>query len=199
MNVIKEIQSINQRELAMGIYGGIGKGSWHEKYKESAWIYFGGFSYELSEGDILCVLSQWGEIEDINLVRDKATNKSMGFAFIKYEDQRSTILAVDNFNGIKLLGRTLRCDHVDRYKLPKNIREKEEQELEENPEKEITLTAGHAYQSQHLANQYSIDQGQDIWSTSNSTSINKKKSFSKFSDYLLDDIPEKKEKKKKRK
>ena len=65
----------------------------------------GGFSFELSEGDIICVMSQWGEVEDINLVRDKETNKSRGFAFIKYEDQRSTILAVDNFNGIKLLGR----------------------------------------------------------------------------------------------
>lgn len=64
----------------------------------------GGFSFELSEGDIICVMSQWGEVEDINLVRDKETNKSRGFAFIKYEDQRSTILAVDNFNGIKLLG-----------------------------------------------------------------------------------------------
>lgn len=28
----------------------------------------------------------------------------VGFAFIKYRDQRSTILAVDNFNGAILLG-----------------------------------------------------------------------------------------------
>lgn len=39
---------------------------------------------------------------NINLVRDKATGKSRGFAFICYEDQRSTILAVDNLNGIKV-------------------------------------------------------------------------------------------------
>lgn len=31
---------------------------------------------------------------DVNLVRDKGTGKSKGFAFIAYEDQRSTILAV---------------------------------------------------------------------------------------------------------
>eukprot|EP00965_Chrysotila_dentata_P030770 1024956-Pleurochrysis_carterae.AAC.1 len=43
--------------------------------------------------------------------RDKATGKQRGFAFIAYEDQRSTVLAVDNFNGAKLLGRTLRVDH----------------------------------------------------------------------------------------
>lgn len=42
------------------------------------------------------------QIEDIHLVRDKGSGKSKGFAFVKYEDQRSTVLAVDNFNGIKV-------------------------------------------------------------------------------------------------
>jgi RNA recognition motif-containing protein len=42
------------------------------------------------------------QIEDIHLVRDKGSGKSKGFAFLKYEDQRSTVLAVDNFNGIKV-------------------------------------------------------------------------------------------------
>ena len=53
------------------------------------------------------------------LVRDKKTGKSKGFAFICYENQKSTILAVDNFNGVKLTGRTIRVDHVEEYKLPK--------------------------------------------------------------------------------
>ena len=30
------------------------------------------------------------------------TGKTKGFAFLCYEDQKSTILAVDNFNGIKV-------------------------------------------------------------------------------------------------
>lgn len=47
-------------------------------------------------------LSRYGEIVNINLVRDKKTGKSKGFCFVCYEDQRSTILAVDNFNGIKV-------------------------------------------------------------------------------------------------
>lgn len=45
-----------------------------------------------------------------------------GFCFIKYEDQRSTILAVDNFNGIELLGRTIRVDHKHKYSLPAEVR-----------------------------------------------------------------------------
>jgi RNA recognition motif-containing protein len=48
--------------------------------------------------------------------REKATGKRRGFAFLMYEDQRSTILAVDNLNGAELLGRTLRVDHVQNYK-----------------------------------------------------------------------------------
>ena len=39
-----------------------------------------------------------------------------GFAFLKYQDQRSTILAVDNLNNATVLGRTIRVDHVDKYK-----------------------------------------------------------------------------------
>uniref|UniRef100_A0A4W5LID2 RNA binding motif protein X-linked 2 n=1 Tax=Hucho hucho TaxID=62062 RepID=A0A4W5LID2_9TELE len=92
--------------------------SWHSEYKDSAWIFIGGFPYELTEGDVVCVFSHYGEIANINLVRDKKTGKSKGFCFICYEDQRSTILAVDNLNGIK--GRTIRVDHVLNYRPPKD-------------------------------------------------------------------------------
>ena len=95
----------------------------------------------------------------------------MGFAFVKYEDQRSTILAVDNFNGIKLLGRTLRCDHVEKYKLPKEIRKREEEELEKRPDAVVQIGPGHAYQSQDLQNEYDISKGLDLWA---GTSINEK-------------------------
>ncbi len=44
------------------------------------------------------------QIVDINLCRDPKTGKSKGFCFLQYEDQRSTVLAVDNLNGAELLG-----------------------------------------------------------------------------------------------
>lgn len=51
--------------------------------------------------------------------RDKDTGKTKGFGFLMYEDQRSTILAVDNLNGAQVLERTLRVDHVKNYKQPR--------------------------------------------------------------------------------
>lgn len=60
----------------------------------------------------LCI----GKVVDVNLVRDKDTGRSRGFAFLAYEDQRSTVLAVDNLSGAKVAGRTIRVEHVDDYK-----------------------------------------------------------------------------------
>lgn len=108
---------MNERELRLGYTGTMS--SWHRQYKDSAWIYVGGLNYDLTEGDIICVFSQYGEIVNINLLRDKKTGVSKGFAFLCYEDQRSTVLATDNLNGIKVAGRIIRVDHVEKYKVPK--------------------------------------------------------------------------------
>ncbi|XP_056639249.1 RNA-binding motif protein, X-linked 2-like [Diorhabda sublineata] len=119
---MKNVLKLSENELVTK-----NKTSWHDQYKDSAWIFVGGLPYDLTEGDIVCVFSQYGEVVNINLVRDKDTGKSKGFCFICYEDQRSTILAVDNFNGIKLLNRTIRVDHVSDYKVPKEGKKTDEE------------------------------------------------------------------------
>ena len=116
MDKIRAITKLNEEELKLGI---LNKGSWHERYKHSAYIFVGGLPYEMNEGDIAVVFSQFGEIVDIHLSRDPETGKSKGFAFLSYTDQRSTILAVDNFNGIELGPRHILVDHVDKYRVPK--------------------------------------------------------------------------------
>ncbi|KAG2417325.1 U2 snRNP component IST3 [Aspergillus terreus] len=112
MNSIRQIQSLNKRELENAVPP---EASWHADYRDTAYIYIGGLPYDLSEGDVVTIFSQYGEPVHVNLVRDKETGKSRGFAFLKYEDQRSTDLAVDNLGGATVLGRMLRVDHV-RYK-----------------------------------------------------------------------------------
>ncbi|KAI7878220.1 RNA-binding domain-containing protein [Lichtheimia hyalospora FSU 10163] len=109
MNVVKEIQRINEYELSRSDY--TESASWHAQYKDTAWIFAGNLPFDLTEGDIICIFSQYGEIMNIELIRDKSTGKSKGFAFLQYEDQRSTVLAVDNLGGSKVLDRTLRVDH----------------------------------------------------------------------------------------
>ncbi len=64
MNVVREIERMNAKDLARGkLYA-----SWHDDYKDSAWIFIGNLDYKLSEGDVLCFMSQWGEVGALGLL-----------------------------------------------------------------------------------------------------------------------------------
>ena len=124
MNVLTQIknqQDASLREVELGLPE---SASWHAKYKHSAYIFVGGLHSDLTEGDVLAILSQYGEIVDVFIPRDERTGKSKGFAFVCYLDQRSTILAVDNLNGSKVLGRILRVDHCEDYRLREEFNRK---------------------------------------------------------------------------
>ena len=129
MNALTQIQrtqKINVEEVASGRDV---SASWHDQFRHSAYVYAGGLPFALTEGDVLCVFSQFGEIVDVNVVREEETGKSRGFAFVCYADQRSTVLAVDNLNGSTVGGRIIRVEHVDDYRA-KNPEEKEGREVE---------------------------------------------------------------------
>lgn len=113
MQSIRQVARLNETELEKCIPP---NASWHTDYRDTAYIYIGGLPFELSEGDILTIFSQYGNPVHINLVRDKDTGKSRGFAFLKYEDQRSCDLAVDNLSGAGVMGRVVSVDHT-RYKM----------------------------------------------------------------------------------
>ena len=63
---IKNTQKASKYEIAAGLSEAA---SWHAKFKHSAYVFAGGLPYELTEGDLLAVFAQYGEIVDVNLVR----------------------------------------------------------------------------------------------------------------------------------
>ncbi|KAF2860748.1 RNA-binding domain-containing protein [Piedraia hortae CBS 480.64] len=115
----KSIAALNKAELAACVAP---SASWHTDYRDTAYIYIGNLPHALSEGDIITIFSQYGRPVHIHLARDKETGKSRGFAWLKYYDQRSTDLAVDNLDGADVLGRGIKVDHA-RYKLKEGERE----------------------------------------------------------------------------
>ena len=150
-------------------------------------MFVGGLSYQLTEGDILAVFSQYvrgcgfassfhctrtprlrtvpsavstcrahaidpciaprryGEVEDVQLTRDKVTGKSKGFAFLKYDDQRSTVLAVDNLNGYELLQRPISVDHALNYRPPKPDQEEDLSQSQRLYEEKMRALAGEGW------------------------------------------------------
>lgn len=109
MNSIQKINAINQKELAENVSD---SASWHAEYSDTPYIYVGFIPHELAEADILAIFSQYGVPTHINLVKDRDTGASRGFCYLKYEDHRSCVLAIDNFNGLKVLEKRLKVDHV---------------------------------------------------------------------------------------
>ena len=92
----------------------------------------------------------------MNMVRDETTGKSKGFAFLKYEDSRSCVLAVDNLGGIELCGRTLRVDHVEKYRLPKHLQEQDESSRK-------VVEPGRDHDRARLDSDFSLHHGQDLF------------------------------------
>ena len=77
LSKIKQIQRLNEEELKYGIPE---SASWHYKYRDSSYIYISGFPKEVTEGDLVIVFSQYGEIVDVRIVRDKKTEKVKALA-----------------------------------------------------------------------------------------------------------------------
>ena len=140
MQSIRQVQRLNSVELDKVVPP---NASWHTDYRDTAYIYIGGLPFELSEGDILTLFSQYGNPVHINLVRDKETGKSRGFCFLKYEDQRSCDLAVDNLSGAGVMGRVVSVDHT-RYKKKEGEVEGVGDEVEEGADATDEEGAGRA-------------------------------------------------------
>lgn len=69
MNPLTNIRSRQKQREQEVIHGIPESASYHSDYRSSAYIYAGQLSFNLTEGDLLAIFSQFGEIIDVNLVR----------------------------------------------------------------------------------------------------------------------------------
>lgn len=73
-------------------------------------IYVGNLSYETSENDLRNVFGEHGAVSKVNVIMDKMTGKSKGFAFIEMENDAEGQKAIDELNGADLNGRNLKVN-----------------------------------------------------------------------------------------
>lgn len=92
--------------------------SWHYSYRNSTYINITGLDTRLTEGDVVVAFSQFGDVDDVLLLREIDSGLSRGIAFVSYKDWKSCCLAVDNMNGYKLVERVLKVDHVMDFRPP---------------------------------------------------------------------------------
>ena len=70
-------------------------------------IFVGNLSFNTTEGDILELFKQSGTVTSCQLIMDKFTNKSRGFAFVEMGSQEEATKAISECNGKELDGRAL--------------------------------------------------------------------------------------------
>ncbi|CAH8381921.1 unnamed protein product [Eruca vesicaria subsp. sativa] len=70
-------------------------------------IFVGGLPYYLTEDQIKELLESFGPLRGFNLVKDRETGNSMGYAFCVFQDPLVTDMACVALNGIQMGNRTL--------------------------------------------------------------------------------------------
>lgn len=70
-------------------------------------LFVGNLSYQTMENDLQEYFSQAGVVSSVNLMLDKFTGKSRGFAFIEYASSDEAKKAVEMFHNKEFQGRAL--------------------------------------------------------------------------------------------
>jgi cold-inducible RNA-binding protein len=70
-------------------------------------LFVGNLSYQTMEQDLQEFFAQAGNVTSVNLMFDKFTGKSRGFAFVELASPEEANKAVEMFNGKELQGRPL--------------------------------------------------------------------------------------------
>ncbi|KAF5729226.1 cold-inducible RNA-binding protein B-like [Tripterygium wilfordii] len=80
------------------------------EYPLASRIMIKNLSYSTTEGTLQSEFSNFGQIAEVKLVKDEATKKSKGYAFIQYTCQDDAILALENMDQEEFDGRMLHIE-----------------------------------------------------------------------------------------
>jgi cold-inducible RNA-binding protein len=70
-------------------------------------LYVGNLSFETTENDLADLFAQAGTVSSTDIIQDKFTGKSRGFAFVEMSSADEANKAIELFNGKELGGRAL--------------------------------------------------------------------------------------------
>jgi RNA recognition motif-containing protein len=70
-------------------------------------LFVGNLAYQTMENDLQEHFSQAGAVTSVNLMLDKVTGKSRGFAFVEFATPEEAAKAVEQFHGKEFQGRSL--------------------------------------------------------------------------------------------
>jgi len=76
-------------------------------------IFVGNLAEEVSEDDLREVFVVFGQVESVNILKDRFSGKSKGFGFVKMPSEEEAKAAIQENNGTDLKGAALRVDEAN--------------------------------------------------------------------------------------
>jgi len=75
-------------------------------------IYVGNLSRNVSEDDLRQAFEAFGQVESVNIIKDKYTGESRGFGFVEMPNRSEAQAAINALNGKDFKGRTLNVNEA---------------------------------------------------------------------------------------
>ena len=76
-------------------------------------LFIGDLSKECVEADMLALFSTVGEVDEVKIKRSKATQKPLGYGFVKMKTSEGAHACIDKLQGAVLCGRSIRIGWGD--------------------------------------------------------------------------------------
>ena len=73
-------------------------------------LYVGNLSYDTTEDTLRTLFAEYGEIESANLITDRYTGRSRGFAFVEMSTEQAAQEAIGGLNGKQVDEREIKVD-----------------------------------------------------------------------------------------
>jgi cold-inducible RNA-binding protein len=70
-------------------------------------LFVGNLSYQTGENDLQDYFAQAGAVTSVNLMLDRTTGKSRGFAFVEFAEAETAQRAIEQFHNKEFQGRAL--------------------------------------------------------------------------------------------
>ena len=70
-------------------------------------LYVGNLPYDTAEGDLQSLFASAGTVDTVNVMRDMATGRGRGFAFVEMGSDEEAQAAISQFNDYQFGGRNL--------------------------------------------------------------------------------------------
>lgn len=75
-------------------------------------LYVGNLSYRTTENTLRTLFAEFGEVQSVNLITDRETGRSKGFAFVEMATEQAAASAITALNGKTVDEREIRVDQA---------------------------------------------------------------------------------------